>query len=119
MADSAAHEQWAEANTVFRDAIEDDAISHWEKWFMTASFYAAVHWAECLLRTRSLRSRSHEERQRHLRADPTLADIADSYDQLKQWSTDERYECLIHSANQRALARASLNLLQQEVIRLR
>lgn len=96
----AVHRARAEANERISNRLGPDLNPDLD-WRVTMLFYAAVHWAEAYLATRSVHSASHAERVRTLKTlnFPVLRE----YQLLEDASRAARYDCATYTAATAAL----------------
>lgn len=79
-------------------------------WAVTGMFYAAIHYVEAYLSLRTEHSLSHRMRDSEIASDPKLINIFDHYSDLKNDSTQSRYECHIFPV-QEVVSRIQPNLV--------
>lgn len=112
------HHTWAEYNARFYTHL-GGTQSSWQPWAMTALFYVAVHEVQSLLAQHNLSARTHSARLAALRQRGHWATLVNHYENLQQKSTNARYDCIVHSQAEIALAEWVLNQVRAEVQRLR
>lgn len=62
-------------------------------WAVTGYFYAAIHYVEAYLSRANVHSGDHRTRDSHILQDTVLRVIYDEFSDLKNDSTEARYQC--------------------------
>lgn len=112
----AVHRARAEANERIANRL-DPGLNPDLDWRVTMLFYAAVHWVEAYLDTRSVHSRSHADRVRALQAlqFPLLL----QYQALEDASRRARYDCSSYTLEDvRLLETTSYQPVRQHILTL-
>lgn len=111
------HLKKAEENLTFRKSIDLQQPTAMG-WYVTVTFYTALHYIEAYFTSRGMGFNNHHSRGSAIQRDSTLSLLYDSYRSLEDLSREARYDCSGFNVGDLRRADASLEYIQKTVIAL-